>query len=346
MYQFASDYASNAHPLIREALLTHHDEQTAGYGRDPFCEAARAAIQAQLRGPAGIHFFVGGTQVNTTVIAAALRPHEGVIAAATGHIAVHEAGAIEASGHKVILAEDQDGKITEEGLRACLRSYHEDPTAEHMVKPGLLYLSNTTELGTVYRLEELQALRTICQSYGLPLYLDGARLASAMAYDPSLTLASLHELCDAFTLGGTKAGLYFGEALILQDPSRWPGFRSIQKQRGALLAKGRLLGLQFQAFLEKQLYLEIGRWQNHLAMRLAKGFSEAGARFHAPAMSNQLFLEEEKAVAESLAKDVLFDRLPLREGQELLRFCVSWDSKEHEVDALIAAYRTAKQKAS
>ena len=269
MYYFKNDYSEGCHPRVLEALTRTNLKSTVGYGMDPYCTQAAELIRDAIQCPhADVHFLVGGTQTNQTAISAFLRPHQCAIAAESGHINVHETGAIEATGHKVITRPGVDGKLTPALIEALVDS-HPD---EHMVKPGLVYLSLSTELGTIYTRAELQAISALCRELGLWLYVDGARLACGLTAEScDLVLADLPRLCDAFSIGGTKNGLLFGEALVIVNNALKPDFRYHIKQRGGMLAKGRLLGLQFSALFQDDLYLspgpslqragpEAGRW--------------------------------------------------------------------------------------
>ena len=272
MYSFRNDYSEGAHPRVLQALSRTNTAQTCGYGQDLFCLDAAARIRALCHAPkADVHFLVGGTQSNLVTIDALLRPCEAVIAAHTGHVNVHETGAIEATGHKVCAVPSPDGKVTCEMVESVVRAH----SSEHMVIPRLVYISDTTETGTVYTQAELAALRRCCDANDLLLYLDGARLGSALTIPSAdVTLPDLAALTDAFTIGGTKNGALFGEALILTTPC--PRFRWHMKQRGAVLAKGRLLGVQFQALLEEGLYFDLARHANEMAQQLRQGLGCLG----------------------------------------------------------------------
>lgn len=285
MYSFRNDYSEGAHPLVIQALTDTNLEQTVGYGRDPRCETARALIRSLCNAPdADVHFLVGGTQTNTIVIESLLQSYEAVISAHTGHVNVHETGAIEATGHKVCTAYAPDGKLTPELVESVVNAH----SSEHMVLPRLVYISNTTEIGTIYRKAELEALRRCCDQHGLFLFLDGARLGSALTSpENDLSLADLAALTDAFYIGGTKNGAFFGEALVMTAQNEH--FRWHIKQRGAMLAKGRLLGVQFQVLLENGLYFEIARHANEMAYRLRDGIAALGYPFPVPSPSNQQF---------------------------------------------------------
>ena len=272
MIRFNSDYGEGAHPKILNKLLETNMEQTEGYGCDRYCEKAASLIKDLCRQPgADVHFLVGGTQTNLTVISACLRPHQGVIAADSGHINTHEGGAIEATGHKVLAMPSSDGKITAAQIRDIYVSHYEDEVREHTVQPKLVYISNPTEMGTIYTKYELTAISRICRSNGLILYMDGARLGYALgSAGNDLDLPAIAQLCDVFYIGGTKNGMLFGEALIITNDALKTDFRYILKQKGGMLAKGRLLGLQFITLLEDNLYFDMARHANALALKIKK----------------------------------------------------------------------------
>ena len=243
MIRWECDYAEGCHPALLDALTRTNMEQTPGYGVDQHCDRARGLIRDLCQAPeATVEFLVGGTQTNTTVIAAALRPHQGVLCAHTGHINCHETGAIESTGHKVLPLPSEDGKITAQQVRAAVEAHWRDSTHEHVVQPGMMYLSHPTEQGTVYTAQELTAISQVCREFGLPLFVDGARLAYGLAAEKSVTLPLLYELCDVFYLGGTKVGALFGEAVVISNPALARDFRYLIKQRGGMLAKGRQIG--------------------------------------------------------------------------------------------------------
>ena len=333
MYSFRNDYSEGAHPKVLEALTETNLTQTVGYGLDPFCEEAAITIRRLCNAPeADVHFLVGGTQVNLITIAAHLRPYEAAIAAHTGHINVHETGAIEAAGHKVCTAYSPDGKLTPELVESVLRAH----STEHMVSPRLVYISDTTEIGTVYTKAELTALRRCCDDYGLFLYLDGARLGSALTAEGNdLTLPDLAALTDAFTIGGTKNGALFGEALILAKPHQH--FRWYMKQRGGVLAKGRLLGIQFQALLSDGLYFDLARHANAMGIRLRDGMAALEIPFPVPSPSNQQFPVLPNGVIAALeAKGYQFETdHPVDEAHTCVRFVTSWATPESAVEELL-----------
>ena len=285
MYSFRNDYSEGAHPRILEALAKTNLVQTVGYGCDPYCAKAAELIRGLCEAPdADVHFLVGGTQTNLVVLDALLQSYESVIAAQTGHINVHETGAIEATGHKVCTVPSPDGKLTPALVDSVVMAH----SGEHMVLPRVVYISDTTEVGTVYTKAELTALRDYCDAHDLFLFLDGARLGAALTSpENDLTLPDLARLTDAFYIGGTKNGLLFGEALVMTVPC--PHFRWHMKQRGAILAKGRLLGVQFHAILENELYFDLARHANDLAFRLRDGIAALGYPFPVPSPSNQQF---------------------------------------------------------
>ena len=338
MISFRNDYSEGAHPKILAALEQNNLTTTCGYSMDPFCDEARAAIRARFACPeADVRFLVGGTIANTTVIAAALRPWEGVIAADTGHINVHETGAIEASGHKVCAIEAPSGKLTPALVREVMRR-HCDGQDEHMVLPRMVYVSDATELGTVYTMAELTALRAACDAHGMYLYLDGARLAQALtAAGSDLQPEDLPRLCDAFYIGGTKNGLLFGEAMVIVNDALKPGFRRAMKRNGAMLAKGRLLGVQFAAAMEHDLWLELGRHADAQAQRIAAALSDRGIAMYVPSPTNQIFPILSDAQIARLQEQVAFNTTArVDAAHQTVRFVTSWATTDAQVDALLA----------
>lgn len=339
MIHFRNDYSAGAHPEVLDALVRTNAELTAGYGCDPYCEAAAGKIRNLCHANhAQVHFLVGGTQTNKTFIGAVLRPYEAVIAAHTGHICVHETGAIEQNGHKVISCPSPDGKITPDRIHAVMKAHG----SEHMVVPRLLYISNTSEVGTVYSKEELSTLRAVCDSYDLLLYCDGARLGSAMTVQGAdTTLADYAAFCDAFTIGGTKNGLLFGEALVLVRPSLQNGFRHCMKQQGAILAKGRLLGVQFDAIFKNNLYWKLAAHANRLAQQLSEGLLAQEIPLLAHSPSNQVFPILPNDMIRVLEKEFTFEiQERIDEERSCVRFVTSWCSREEEVTALLTAIET------
>lgn len=341
MISFASDYIEGCHPRILQVLDETNLEQTEGYGTDPYCDEAREWIRQRFQCPdADVHFLVGGTQTNLLIIAAALRPHEGVISADSGHINVHETGAIEATGHKVLALPCRDGKLNAAEVDNVFSDHETEPSREHMVKPGMIYVSNTTELGTIYKKEELHELYQVARKWDVPLYIDGARLGSAlMAPGQDLRAEDLPKICDAFSIGGTKNGLLFGEALVILKDSLKKDFRYIQKQRGAMLAKGRLLGLQFKEVFRDELFFEMAAHENEMAKQLADGLKELGVRFAAEAVSNQIFVVLPNESLRELEKDFVFEVQAKGEKASEIRLCTSWATREEAVRAFLDALR-------
>ena len=340
LYNFMNDYNECAHERILEAIVRANREQDDSYGMDARCERARALITAQLGGAkSAVHFLIGGTQTNTTLIAAALKPYQGVVSASTGHINIHESGAIEATGHKVLSIPSADGKITAEQVENLVAAHYSDSTAEHMVQPGMVYVSLPTELGTIYTIAELEALHVVCARYGMPLYVDGARLGCAFAAEEcDVTLADLARLTSAFSIGGTKMGALFGEALVINDVSLQKDFRYHIKQRGGMLAKGRLLGIQFETLFSDGLYFEIGKHAVSLAQKLTKGLLERGYAMLVGSPTNQVFPILPKSVI--AAQDGRFGYAfwqAVDESSDAVRFCTSWATPPEQVDALLNA---------
>lgn len=334
---FENDYNAGCHPAVLQALVETNERRTSGYGLDPYCEEAARLIRQACRAPeADVHFLVGGTQANLVVAAGALKPWQGILSADTGHINVHEAGAIEATGHKVLVIPSRDGLVDAAGIDHFCQAYDRDPTAEHRVQPGMIYLSQPTELGTLYRKSDLEAIRQAADRYGLWLYIDGARLAAALAVpETGLTLGEMARLCDVFTIGGTKCGALFGEAMVLVRDSLKQDFRSLMKQRGGLLAKGRLLGVQFAALFRDNLYTEIGRHGNRRAGELAAFFQSRGIDFFAPPETNQLFVLLDAEEEAYFAERAVFERIqPLEDGRTVCRFVTSYTTRREDIEGL------------
>lgn len=337
MYQFNSDYCEGAHPRVLEKLTLTNLEQTAGYGTDAYCRRAAGLIRSKCgREGADVHFLVGGTQTNLTVISACLRPHQGVISADTGHISTHESGAIEATGHKVLAVPSPDGKLSAAMVRSVYDAHYGDENREHAVQPKLVYISNPTEVGTVYSKAELTELSVFCRESGLILYMDGARLGYALCAEGSdLDLPAIAGLCDVFYIGGTKAGALFGEALVITNDSLEPDFRYIIKQKGGLLAKGRLLGLQFEALFEGDLYYEIARHANGLAGVIKDACIKKGYGFLTESMTNQQFPILPDSLLSKLKENYEFTFWQkIDETRSAVRFCTSWATPPEIVDRL------------
>lgn len=336
MISFKSDYTAGAHPEVLKRLVESNLEHTAGYGADPYTAEAVALIRQAVGMPdAEVHFLVGGTQTNATVIDALLRHHEGVLAADTGHINVHEAGAIEASGHKVLALPHHEGKVSAEAVEAYISTFYADETHPHMVAPGMLYISQPTELGAIYRLEELVSLSRVCRRHAILLYIDGARLGYALgAEGADVTLRDIARLADIFYIGGTKMGTLFGEAVVAR-PGLLNRFFSLVKQHGALLAKGRLLGLQFEVLFRDGLYEAIGRRAVALALRLREAFRRAGCKVAVESPTNQQFFHLDNCLIDRLAREVSFEYWgPRGERSSTIRLVTSWATTEEEISQL------------
>ena len=337
MILFHNDYSEGCHEKVMEALIRTNREQTPGYGEDIYCEQAARKIRSCCgREDLDVHFLVGGTQANLTVIAAALRPHQGVLSADCGHVNVHETGAIEATGHKVLWLPSADGKISGSQVREYVVNHRADPSFEHTVQPKMVYISNPTEWGTLYTRSELETLSAACRECGLYLFLDGARLGyGLMAQENDLTMADLARLCDVFYIGGTKVGALFGEAIVISNPALKEDFRYIIKQRGAMLAKGRLLGVQFDALFENCLYFDISAHADRMAEKLRNCFAELGYGFFMPPQTNQLFPILPGNVRKMIGEKYTFIEMDwVDEDRRVCRFCTSWATPEENVQAL------------
>ena len=338
MIRFNSDYLEGAHPRILEQLSSTNMAQTPGYGEDMFCDRARETIRRLCDAPnADVHFLVGGTQTNATVLAAMLLPYQGVISADTGHIAVHETGAIEAGGHKVIALKNTDGKLDAGQVSECCRLHFSDESHEHMVMPAVVYISNPTEVGTIYSRDELSALRAVCDQWNLMLFMDGARLGYGLASpENTLDLPFIARTCDVFYIGGTKQGLLFGEAVVIQNDAIKKNFRYIIKQRGGMLAKGRLLGIQFEEILKDGLYMELSRHAIGLAMRLRDALRELNVPVLVDSPTNQQFPILPNVVLPMLSQKYSYATIEQVDGTHTaVRFCTSWATRETDVDRLI-----------
>ena len=342
MIYFNNDYSEGCHQKVLDALIRTNMQQTMGYGEDEYCAAAAAKIKKLCgREDAAVHFLVGGTQTNLTVIDAALRPHQGALCPAGGHINVHETGAVEATGHKVLTVPSDDGKITAAQVKQVVLSHRTDSSFEHMVQPKLVYISNPTEYGTLYSKSELEALSAVCRELGLYLFLDGARLGYGLAatgYD--VTLPDIARLCDVFYIGGTKVGALFGEAVVITHPALKEDFRYLIKQHGGMLAKGRLLGVQFDALMTDNLYIEIAAHADRLADQLRAAFDELNVPYLVPGITNQIFPILPDALLEKLSKTFCFTEMErVDETHRAVRFCTSWATSEENVNALCRELR-------
>ena len=337
MFYFHNDYNETCHPAVMAKLVAASEKQYAGYGVDESCERAISLIRKECkREDVAVHFLVGGTQTNLTVIAASLRPHQGVISAASGHINVHETGAIEATGHKVIQLQGRNGKITANQVDLAVKEHKSSPDAEHIVQPKMVYISNPTESGTTYDLAELEALSGVCRKHRLILFVDGARLGYALASDAyDVTMADLARLTDVFYIGGTKVGAMFGEAVVIANPVVAEDFRYLIKQRGAMLAKGWLLGLQFEALFENGIYTKIAKQANQMADLLRGTLQELGYQLVDANKTNQVFVAMPNRTLTEIKKDFTFSEWEkVDQDHTVVRFCTSWATKKESVEAL------------
>ncbi|KIH71805.1 threonine aldolase family protein [Salinicoccus roseus] len=338
MIRFDNDYTEGAHPRIMEKLAETNEEQLPGYGRDHYSDEAKALITRLCDNDVDVHFMVGGTQANLTIISSALRTHQGVIAPDSGHIAADETGAIEATGHKVLVIENENGKISAAQIRDFVDGHWTSPIREHMAQPKMVCISQPTESGTMYSKQELEEVRQVCDDHNLHLMVDGARLGYALASeDNDVTLADLARLCDVFYIGGTKVGALFGEAVVISNSALKEDFRYIIKQKGGMLAKGRLLGIQFKVLFQDELYVNISRHALKMAKRLQEGFESKGINMHYPSPTNQLFPVLTTEQMDELSRKYAFQPWEeLDEDRKVIRFCTSWSTKENDVEALIA----------
>lgn len=339
MILFYSDYLEGAHPRILERLAETNMMQTPGYGEDPVCEEAKDIVRSVCRaGNADVHFLVGGTQTNATVISSVLKPYQGVLCASSGHINVHETGAIEHSGHKVLPLAAENGKIKACQIREAMEQHFQDPSAEHIVQPGMVYISFPTELGTIYSKEELTEIKEACSDWEIPLFIDGARLGYGLeASDCNLLLKDIAEIADVFYIGGTKQGALFGEAVVICNDNLKKDFRYNIKQNGGMLAKGRLLGIQFKALLEDGLYFKLARKADRQAERISEAFRAKGYDFLVENHTNQVFPILPEEVEKDLGRDFGFEFWQkIDEHHNAVRFCTSWATSDEAVDQLIS----------
>ena len=334
MYSFKNDYSEGAHPRILNALAESNLKQDEGYGEDCYSTRAAELLKQKIeRDDIDIHFFSGGTQTNLTAISAFLKPHEAVVAANTGHILVHEAGSVEATGHKVISIEVSDGKLNPHHIQAVLDAH----TDEHMVKPRLVYISNSTEIGSIYTKAELDQISGFCHGNNMLLFIDGARLGSALCSDENdLHLPDLGRLCDAFYIGGTKNGALLGEALVICKDSLKEDFRFHMKQKGALLAKGRILGIQFLELFKDDLYFDLARHANRMASLLSKSIASMGYKFLTDSPSNQIFpILPNRVIRELEEKYSFYVWSKVDDYSSSIRLVTSWATIEGAVSAFI-----------
>ena len=333
MLTFECDYIKGAHPKILEALVKTNMESMSGYGNDPYTKSAAEKISTACGGDVDVRFLVGGTQTNKIVIDSMLEKYEGVIAATTGHINVHEAGAIEASGHKVLALEGKDGKLFASGVEKYIKSFYDDSAHEHMVFPGMVYISHPTEYGTLYSLSELEALSEVCRRYSLPLFLDGARLGyGLMSVGTDVTLKDITRLCDVFYIGGTKVGALCGEAVVFTKSNAPKHFFTSVKQNGALLAKGRLLGVQFDTLFTDDLYFDISKNAIDMAQKLKALFEKKGYKMFVDSPTNQQFIVVDNKTVEELSDKVGFDFWKrIDEQTSVVRFATSWATTDEDI---------------
>lgn len=346
MIYFNSDYLEGAHPSIMKRLMDTNMAQSVGYSEDEYCAAAREKIKAACEAPdADVHFLVGGTQTNTTVIASILRPYQGVIAPTTGHINCHETGAIESTGHKVLALPTDNGKITAQQIEEYYLWHHTSPDFEHIVMPGMVYISYPTEGGTIYSKAELTAIYETCQRCGLPLYIDGARMGYGLMSDEcDLTLPELARLCDVFYIGGTKVGALFGEAVVVMNPALKKDFRFFMKQRGGMLAKGRLLGIQFDTLFTDDLYLKISRHAIDMAHQIREIFVSAGYPLLFDSPTNQQYPIMPDSELAEIGKNFGYEYWErVDETHSGVRFCASWATTQENVNALREAVNNLKK---
>ena len=346
MIYFNSDYLEGAHPSIMKRLAETNMAQSVGYSEDEYCAAAREKIKSACEAPdADVHFLVGGTQTNTTVIASILRPYQGVIAPTTGHINCHETGAIESTGHKVLALPTDNGKITAQQIEEYYLWHHTSPDFEHIVMPGMVYISYPTEGGTIYSKAELTAIYETCQRCGLPLYIDGARMGYGLMSDEcDLTLPELASLCDVFYIGGTKVGALFGEAVVVMNPALKKDFRFFMKQRGGMLAKGRLLGIQFDTLFTDDLYLKISRHAIDMAHQIREIFVSAGYPLLFDSPTNQQYPIMPDSELAEIGKNFGYEYWErVDETHSGVRFCASWATTQENVDALREAVNNLKK---
>ena len=342
MIYFNNDYAEGCHENVLQALIRTNMDQTPGYSEDKYCAAAAAKIRKLCgREDVAVHFLVGGTQTNMTVIDAALRPHQGALCADSGHINVHETGAVEATGHKVLPMPSVEGKINAEQVKKAVLLHRADGAFEHIVQPKLVYISHPTELGTLYTKAELEDLSAVCKELGLYLFLDGARLGyGLMADGTDVTMEDIARLCDAFYIGGTKVGALFGEAAVIANPVLKEDFRYIIKQHGGMLAKGRLLGVQFDALMEDDLYFKISAHADAMADKIRTCLAELNIPSLVPGITNQIFPILPDSVLDELSKTICFTEMErVDDTHRCIRFCTSWATKEENVQTLIGELR-------
>lgn len=338
MIRFECDYEEGMHPQILEKIIETNFIQTPGYGNDEYCKLAENKIKAMCNNPnTKVHFLVGGTQANKIVIDAILAPYQGVISVDTGHINLHETGAIEATGHKILTVKNVDGKIKPEQIRQICEEHYNNEVREHTVQPGMVYITNSTEIGTIYKKQELEEISKVCKKYNIPLYMDGARLGyGLMSKDNDLMLDDIARYCDVFCIGGTKVGAMFGEAVVIQNEKIQKDFRYIIKQNGGLLAKGRFLGIQFDTLFTDNLYFDISKYAIDLAMKLKEGFINKGYKFKYYSNTNQQFPIIRNSILDKIKDKFSFDYWEKYDDESsVVRLCTSWATKEENIVSLL-----------
>ena len=342
MIYFNNDYSEGCHEAVLQALIRTNMEQTPGYSEDKYCASAAAKIRKLCgREDVAVHFLVGGTQTNLTVIDAALRPHQGALCADSGHINVHETGAVEATGHKVLPLPSVEGKINAEQVKEAVLLHRADGAFEHIVQPKLVYISHPTEYGTLYTKAELEALSAVCRELGLYLFMDGARLGyGLMARGTDVTMEDIARCCDVFYIGGTKVGALFGEAVVIANPALKEDFRYLIKQHGGMLAKGRLLGVQFDALMEDGLYFRIAAHADAMADKIRACLADLNIPCLVPGITNQIFPILPDTILDELAKTICFTEMGrVDDTRRCIRFCTSWATPEENVQALTEELR-------
>ena len=340
MYSFTNDYSEGAHPKVLKALIETNEIQTPGYGEDEYCKKASDKLKELLENDnVDVHYLVGGTQTNMIFIASMLKSYEAIIAVDSGHIAVHETGSIESTGHKVITRPHIEGKITVDMIQSVLDEHDN----YHMVKPKAVYISQTTEYGSYYTKEEMEKIYQYCQSKNLYFFIDGARLGSALVQSDSPTLAQMAKNCDGFYIGGTKMGALFGECLVIINDQLKPDFKFYMKQRGALLAKGRLLGVQFLTLFSDNLYLEIGQYQNELAGIITHSILDEGYELFVPAKTNQVFAIFPNDIIEKLSQEFSFNiSHRVDDNRSCIRLVTSFATKVDEVNRFVEVLKNLR----
>lgn len=340
---FQSDYMEGAHPSIIKKLIETNLLHTPGYGHDEFTEEARALIRKACSCPeAAVQILVGGTQTNSAIIDMVLRNWQGVISADSGHVGVHEAGAVEFTGHKVITLKGENGKISAEQISTFLTDFYNDINWTHEVEPGMVYISQPTEFGTIYSKKELTEISMLCRERKIPLFVDGARLAYALgSKENDVSLEDLARLCDVFYIGGTKCGAFFGEAVVVPNPELIPHFETQIKQHGALLAKGRIAGIQFSELFKNDLYFELGKQADLFAEKIENALAAAGFKLYFKSPTNQVFFVIENSKLKDLEKKVMYGFMEkYDETHTVIRFCTSWATTREDVDALCEVIKT------